>query len=266
MIIKKAMLPDGKSVSVTNEHAANDLIFVCEHASNYVPDGLNNLGLDDQLIQSHIAWDPGALKVAQLLSKKFNAPLVAATVSRLVYDCNRPPFSLGAIARESEIYSIPGNQNISAKEELSRIVEIYEPFCSAIDRIVDAHLQKPVLPLFVTIHSFVPVYKGIPRRVEVGVLHDTDQRIADCFLSEAENMGSYVALRNEPYAPVDGVTHTLQARAIPHGLGNVMIEIRNDLISDQEGIEKMATYLEKILRACVKECQFPNPTYKKAQS
>ena len=57
--------------------------------------------------------------------------------------------------------------------------------------------------------------------------------------------------RNQPYGPEDGVTHTLRFHALPLGLLNVMIEIRNDLISDrseQVGMaRRLADYLQEAL-------------------
>ena len=34
-------------------------------------------------------------------------------------------------------------------------------------------------PIVVTVHSFTPIYDGQRRAVEIGVLHDTDDRLAN---------------------------------------------------------------------------------------
>ncbi|WYK18796.1 N-formylglutamate amidohydrolase [Roseovarius sp. W115] len=78
-------------VQVINPEGLHEVVLVCEHASAYIPPNFNNLGLDKQVATSHIAWDPGALETATAMSKHLNAVLVAGCVSRLVYDCNRPP-------------------------------------------------------------------------------------------------------------------------------------------------------------------------------
>ena len=45
---------------------------------------------------------------------------------------------------------------------------------------------------------------------------------------------------NEPYSAADGVTHTLDLHGAANGLANVMIEIRNDLITKPEAQVAMA--------------------------
>lgn len=84
-------------------------VFVCEHASNRLPSRLGDLGLDSDALNSHIAWDPGALAVARIMAKNLNSVLIHQRFSRLVYDCNRPPEALDAMPSVSEIYTIPGN-------------------------------------------------------------------------------------------------------------------------------------------------------------
>lgn len=95
-------------------------------------------------------------------------------------------------------------------------------------------------PVIVTIHFFIPVYKGQTRDVEVKILHDSDSRIADAMLRIAPRQD---VRRNAPYRPKDGMTHTLQEHAVKHGQLNVMIEVCNDLISDNASQTAMAQTL-----------------------
>ncbi|MFN3363810.1 MAG: N-formylglutamate amidohydrolase, partial [Allorhizobium sp.] len=91
-----------------------------------------------------------------------------------------------------------------------------------------------------------PVYFGKPREVEIGILHDTDSRLADAML-EAAAGGPYRVERNSPYGPEDGVTHTLRLHALPQGFANVMIEVRNDLVRDEAGLKAISTYLADLI-------------------
>ena len=101
-------------------------------------------------------------------------------------------------------------------------------------------------PVVITIHSFTPVYFGKPREVEIGILHDTDSRLADAMLTGAEG-ASLTVNRNDPYGPEDGVTHTLRLHALPDGLLNVMIEIRNDLITNEGEQAAIAGFLHELM-------------------
>lgn len=223
--------------------AGGPVLLVCEHASRAIPAGLARLGINEDAAESHIAWDPGALAVAEKLSKALDATLVSQKISRLVYDCNRPPESADAVRDKSEIYAIPGNAGLTKAQRAARATYIYHPFRQEVARLVS---ERPELAL-VTIHSFSPVYFGVPREVEIGFLHDSDSRLADAMLDEASKLPTFHAKRNAPYGPEDGVTHTLLEHAVPRGMQNVMIEVRNDLISDEIGANKVAQWLGAIL-------------------
>jgi predicted N-formylglutamate amidohydrolase len=166
------------------------------------------------------------MAVARRLSERLNAPLVAAAVSRLIYDCNRPPEAPDAMPAQSEVFAIPGNADLSDADRAARIATYYAPFRDALSDTI-AKLSNPVI---VTLHSFTPIYHGQSRAVEIGVLHDRDSRMADAMLDTAGAHTDALVLRNAPYGPEHGVTHTLREHAIAQGHMNVMLEIRNDLI------------------------------------
>lgn len=229
-------------VSVRRPEGTSDVLLVCEHASRRLPKALGTLGLDAAARESHIAWDIGGLAVAEALSDSLDATLVAQVYSRLAYDCNRPPDSPAAVPATSEIYDIPGNAGLDAAALAARALTFYHPFQDAIADIVASRLSAGRRVILVTIHTFTPVYFGKPRSVEIGVLHDDDTRLADALLSALEGSGMR-AERNEPYGPADGVTHTLRLQALPRGLLNVMIEIRNDLVRTGDGQERIAALL-----------------------
>lgn len=226
---------------VFNPAGAGDFLIVCEHASRFIPAEFGTLGLDAAALASHIAWDPGAIEVAHELSRLLDAALVMQGVSRLLYDCNRPPHEPSAIPAVSEIYRIPGNAGLSDAERRIRAERFYVPFRRTLSNLVDERTAAGRETVLVTVHSFTPIYHGRRREVEIGILHDSDPRLADAMLrAAAGGDGGHVVRRNEPYGPQDGVTHTLREHALPRGLANVMIEIRNDLIADEHGRQMMA--------------------------
>lgn len=231
--------------------AGGRIVVVCEHASAHIPPAFDTLGVSAEAGESHAAWDPGALAVAERLAEILGATLVAATVSRLVYDCNRPPDAPDAMPAQSEIVDVPGNVGLSAAARADRAARYYAPFRDTLARVL-AGVPEPVL---VTIHSFTPVYHGVPREVEIGILHDRDTRLADAILRKATAEARHRVVRNAPYGPQDGVTHTLRAHALPGGHLNVMIELRNDLITTPDAQAKMATHLAEWLRAAIAEIE-----------
>jgi predicted N-formylglutamate amidohydrolase len=237
---------EAQPVVVENPLAKGRVLLVCEHASHTLPARFGTLGLSEEVRTSHIAWDPGALAVTRLLSASLDATVIYQNYSRLIYDCNRPPESPSAMPVVSEIYDIPGNTDLSEAERFARTAALYIPFQTRVSELI-ATRDNVVL---VTMHSFTPVYHGKRRDVEIGLLHDADARLVDAMLDHIEGKDFRVE-RNEPYGPEDGVTHTLRLHALPNGLLNVMIEVRNDLIQNEEGQRAAAGFLSGLLTKAI---------------
>lgn len=229
---------------IINKQGESRIILVCEHASNHIPTEFNDLGLSEEAKISHIAWDPGALGVGTHMAKTLDAKFVISTVSRLVYDCNRPPEASGAMPAKSEIFDIPGNFDLTDTARQKRTDLVYRPFQTLLRTTIAEQKQPAVL---VTIHSFTATYQGVHRDVEIGILHDDDTVLADAMLANAAQHTDLNVERNQPYGPIDGVTHTLQIHGIENGILNVMIEIRNDLIETSDAQKDMADILSDML-------------------
>jgi predicted N-formylglutamate amidohydrolase len=231
--------------------APGRVVVVCEHASNHIPSAWGDLGLTEDQRRAHIAWDPGALGLARGLAQRLQAALIHASVSRLVYDCNRAPDMPGAMPVRSEIHDIPGNAAISPQERARRTAAVYVPFHDGLHALLMRRMALGLQPVVITIHSFTPVYFGQPRAVEFGIIHDADPTLAKAILSGAQAAGKLNSALNEPYSAKDDVTHTLRLHATPYGLPNAMLEIRNDLIASAQAEEHMADNLAPILAAAV---------------
>src|SRR3546814_3177944 len=67
-----------------------DILLLCDHASNVVPEGIT-LGIAPELLDLHIAIDLGAEPLTRALAERLDAPAILATVSRLVIDLPREP-------------------------------------------------------------------------------------------------------------------------------------------------------------------------------
>jgi len=238
---------DGPAVVTENAGGASPFLIVCDHASNRIPAALGSLGLETEALDSHAAWDPGAYGLASELARRLDAPLVAAGFSRLVYDVNRPLDSPEVTRAASEVYAVPGNRDLSEAERERRANALYRPFHDRIDEIIEARTANGQSTALISIHSFTPVYHGAARSMELGVLHDHDARLANAVLECAARFTALNTERNRPYGPQDGVTHTIAKHALPRGLLNVMIEVRNDLIRGPEAQADMADMLARLL-------------------
>lgn len=240
---------EAPAARLLNARGRAQALLICEHASRFIPAALAGLGLDQDAARSHAAWDIGALELSVELMGALDAPFVHSRVSRLVYDCNRPPERHDAMPQQSEVFDVPGNVNLTDTARAQRIRDVYDPFQQLVSDTLDGFTAPPVV---ITMHSFTPVYQGRQRDVELGILHDSDDRAARILLREAQKSGLKSAL-NEPYSATDGVTHTLREHAISRGLPNVMIEVKNDLIDTPSGINRIAGLLAPMLTTMITE-------------
>ncbi|MBM1172176.1 N-formylglutamate amidohydrolase [Microvirga arabica] len=234
--------------AIENPQGRSPILLICEHASNHLPARYGTLGLGPEELESHIAWDPGALGVAKELSRLLDAPLIHATVSRLVLDLNREPSAPDSIWTLSERTTIPGNLDLDAEERAIRVCEVYDAFHNAVDVFADARHAAGQLGAVVSIHSFTPVYRDVPRPWQIGLIFNRDERYARYVEAGLKQDPALTVGMNEPYSPADRVFHTLERHAEKRGLPPLMIEIRNDLIRTQDGQASWASRLAPLLR------------------
>lgn len=235
------------SVRVTNPQGAGRYVFTCDHASNAVPPEYGTLGLPEAELSRHIAWDPGALPVARLLAEALDATLVETRVSRLVLDCNRPLDAPDLIPPISETTPVPANAGLGRAEREARVALCWRPFHDAVETVVQDRLAAGRAAWLISVHSFTPVYKGVRRPWQIGIIHDDDTRLAAPLIAGLEARGNLTVGVNEPYSPADRVYFTLEAHARSRGLPCAMIEIRNDEIADAAGQARWAQMLGSIL-------------------
>ena len=93
------------------------LIFICDHASNFIPKKYNSLGLSKKYIASHIAYDIGAREFCIEITKLLEQSCFLANFSRLLIDPNRDENSSELILSSSAGIKIPGNFEIKCKEK-----------------------------------------------------------------------------------------------------------------------------------------------------
>lgn len=224
----------------TNADGRSKVLLICEHAGRQMPPSLRWLGLAPEHRDSHIVSDIGAREVSLALSRRLDAALVLQRYSRLVYDCNRDWGARDETPSAVDFIEVPGNRNLTQNQRRQRRDQVYGPFRDGTRQIIDQRLRDGRKTAIVTLHSFTPVFKGRVRHLDVGIVHDTDSRLADLMLGRCRPATALDIQRNEPYGPDRGVTHTLKVHGIARGLLNVMIEIRNDHLVDSDGVALFA--------------------------
>ena len=206
------------------------ILVVCDHASAVIPPSLGTLGVAEEALSSHVAWDIGAAKVTTLLAGRWRAEAVLAGVSRLVVDCNRAPGSQGWMPAETCGIQVPGNRDLAPDAVAARTRDWYDPYHRAIaDR--SARMTRPAI---IAIHSFTPVMNDSRRPWHVGVLWNRDGRLAIPAMEGFRKLDGVEVGDNLPYTG-QLFNYTLDRHADAAGLPHLSIEIRQDLIEDDVG-------------------------------
>lgn len=234
-------------VELVNAGAGTPVILVCDHASARIPEALGTLGLDEGELARHIAIDIGAEGLTRRLSKAFDATAVMAKYSRLVIDCNRHPEDHTSIREISEGVIVPGNRRLGAADRDMRIREIFDPYHAAVDTQVAAVEARGEVPLIVAIHSFTPRFRDVPRPWHIGILSSRDRRIADRLIASLSADKALTVGDNEPYSGLHFAGYTIDSHATARGLPCVMIEVRQDMVADDEGVARWTGILERTL-------------------
>ena len=219
-------------------------ILICDHASNAVPAHMERLGLDQAELDRHIGWDIGAAMVTESLSARLDAPALLSGYSRLVVDCNRPPGSPSAMPALSDGTHVPANQAISAEEAAARTDAFFRPYHEAIAACLDRAIAAGAVPILVAVHSFTPVFGGVSRPWEVGLLYEHDDRLVQPLRDTLHAIRPGLTIGdNEPYAIVGPSDYSIPVHGQDRGLPHIEIELRQDLIGAHAGAEAWAETL-----------------------
>ena len=242
---------DPPPYEVVNPHATVPLLFICDHAGHQVPAALADLGLTKADLVDHIGWDIGADAVTRRMAAVFGATAVLSTYSRLVIDANRPLGHPTSIAPESDGRAIPANIGLDAEGRRARAEACFWPYHRAVAAQKRRLCKQTSPPVLVYIHSFTPAMSdGTPRPWECGILWDRDERVAAPLLRFlGQTLGERVG-DNKPYTGRGGTGYSAQVHTAEPNLPHVMIELRNDLIGDEAGVNLWAARLATALRAC----------------
>lgn len=233
---------------IQNAVSEAPVLLICDHASCRFPESLGDMGLDPFARRCHLAIDIGAGALTECLSDSLGVTAVLAQYSRLVIDCNRELLDPGAFLEYGDGIIVPGNRSLSLADKNARAEAIYKPYHNAIDQQIKRLMSIGPPPAFISIHSFTPVLNGESRPWQIGILWDTDARLPEIFLEEFRAAG-YLTGDNEPYSGKAPQDYTVDHHAESIGLPHVGIEIRQDLIDDIEGVERIAAVMHRIIES-----------------
>ncbi len=222
-----------------------------DHATNRVPEWVNGgaLGICSADMGRHIAYDVGALGLARHLAERLEAPMIASDFSRLVIDPNRGEDDPTLLMQLYDGTIIPANRGLAPAAVAERLNRLYRPYHRALAQLAAQRPDRAIC----AIHSFTPCLRGrCPRPWQVGVLYShLDERLARPLIAALAAEGLCVG-DNEPYSG-HLAGDSIDRHALQPGRPNVLIELRNDLIAQEDGqiawADRLAPVLQQVLRA-----------------
>lgn len=227
--------------------SALGLVFIADHAFNLMPEEYGSLGLPSSEMERHIAYDIGIEGLTRALARLTGAPAIMARFSRLLIDPNRGADDPTLIRQLYDGTVVPGNYPMSEEERALRLARYYQPYHEAVDALLDEVEEKAGKPpLVISLHSYTPRMQGRERPWHVGILWDSDARAVTPLLNMLRAEPGLVVGDNEPY---DGALagDSMFKHCTVKGYAHALIEVRQDLISGEAGIQEWANRLAPML-------------------
>ncbi|MGI9417341.1 MAG: N-formylglutamate amidohydrolase [Geminicoccaceae bacterium] len=244
---------DPSPFALVNAAGRARLVLTCEHGGRAVPAALASGGPPAADMDRHIAYDVGAVEVATILAERLDAPLALQPFSRLVIDCNRPRHAQDLAPDISDGSVIPFNQGLDDAARDARWQAIHQPFHQAVTGLINVR-ENPAL---LAVHSFTRQLRSkAPRAMAIGLIARQDKtfscRLGDAITSIQPDLE--IAF-DAPYQIEDSSDYTIPTHGEARGLPHLLLEIRNDLIADQPGVEAMADLLARALEATLSDTE-----------
>ena len=239
-------MPEYKPFRLLDGDYGKGLLLLADHATNFVPEHYGALGLAPENFDRHIAYDIGIEPLTEALSAMLGIPAVLSCFSRLLIDPNRGEDDPTLVMKLSDGAIVPRNHPMSEADRQERINTYYAPYHRAIDEATAKVADKSgKAPLIISLHSFTPFWKGVARPWQAGVLWDNDPRAVTPMIAGLKAMG-YETGNNEPY---DGALKgdTMYKHCMRHGVPHALLEVRQDLIANDEGVREWANALAPLL-------------------
>ncbi|PZQ46403.1 MAG: N-formylglutamate amidohydrolase [Micavibrio aeruginosavorus] len=234
-----SLYPD--SFEIQNKDGNFPAVLCVEHARSYIPAHLNNLGVSENDVQTHIGWDIGIEGVSRYLSDDLNIRAIYGLYSRLVIDINRSLEHAELIRPESDGIKIPGNAGLGAAEREARIEQIFNPYHEAAKKLI----RKD--DVVIGMHSCTPQLRGgdfRPWHIGLSTYDSEDEMMALAEVLKESNLKVGI---HEPYDCRAMPGTSLDTHGRQRGLPHILVEIRQDLIADEAGQKRWGNIMAKAL-------------------
>ncbi|MCK9503875.1 MAG: N-formylglutamate amidohydrolase [Porticoccaceae bacterium] len=212
------------------ESTHSAMIITCEHGGNRIPEQYRHLFLScSELLKSHRGFDPGALVLARGFAKAFEAPLLSATVSRLLVDLNRSISHPRLHSHVIRSLPEPIRQGIVERH--------YLPYWRAAERMVSQGIAERRQVVHISCHSFTPELNAVVRSADIGLLYNPTRAGEKVLCGRWKAALKLIApdiqvRRNYPYeGRNDGLTSRLRKQWPPEAYLGIEVEINQKFVT-----------------------------------
>ncbi len=220
------------------------VVLSCEHGGNRIPPEYKDLFLDaGSVLSTHRGYDIGAAELAASFQHATQAPLELIHVSRLLVEVNRSP---GNPQVFSEFTS-----HLSHDKKMALMANYYYPHRDRVEQHIRQLLEvlptnQPVIHL--SVHSFTPIWDGVKREVDIGLLYDPSRKVERKLCGRWKSLledayPRYQIRSNVPYrGTADGLTTYLRQRLPAERYCGIELEVNQRFPTTARQNRKVQTW------------------------
>lgn len=217
------------------------IIISCEHASQAIPQEYQKLfAKQTALLQTHRAYDIGALELAKLLAQQADFHLFAK-YSRLLVELNRSTHHPKLF---SEI-----TRSLDKLTKQAILKTYYFPYRLDIEQKIQAAINDKQRVLHISVHSFTPSLGGQERNCDIGLLYDSrrknEREFCQGWKKTLLTLNTDLRIRfNYPYSgQADGFTTYLRKHFSDKDYLGIELEVNQNFPLNQPGKWEMIKFL-----------------------
>ncbi|GGW69451.1 putative N-formylglutamate amidohydrolase [Winogradskyella epiphytica] len=143
------------------------LVLTCEHAGNNIPKNYEKYFKNKSVLETHRAYDLGALDLFNYLKPLSNSSFYSTT-SRLLVELNRS-------IHHNNLFS-EFTKELSKIEKDQILKTHYTPYRSKVENSIRDYIERGNTVLHLSIHSFTPQLNGNLRNCDFGLLYDSSRK------------------------------------------------------------------------------------------
>lgn len=183
------------------------IIVTCEHGGNHLPYGFAKYITDQEINDTHRAFDTGAYHLYLAIANTYADFSHCSRISRLLIDFNRSLHNRNIYSEYSRL--IPAEQK-------QKLVQMYSDYRESVRSFIGFSINKRSTVVHFSIHTFVPSLDGSRRNNDIGILYDPKNENEKLLASQWKSILNYIepdykVRFNYPYLGIsDGFTTYLR--------------------------------------------------------